>query len=242
MLSSPISWVVGIPEQIDQIRQQLPTGVRLIAVSKQFPAQAIREAYTAGLRDFGENRVQEAQVKIPQLADLDGVTWHLIGSLQRNKVRPALECFDWIHSVDSIELAERISALIPQVGRRPKLLLQVKLADDPTKSGWSEAELEEALPALAGFSDLDIRGLMAIAPFGQRAEETADLFKRVKQLALKIANRAGLSGWERIRMEELSMGMSGDYPLAVQAGTTMVRLGQALFGSRPLQRRMTTDE
>lgn len=241
MLSSPISWVVGIPEQFDHIRQQLPTGVRLIAVSKQFPAQAIREAYEAGLRDFGENRVQEAQAKIPQLADLDGVTWHLIGSLQRNKVRPALECFDWIHSVDSLELAERINALIPQVGRRPKLLMQVKLAEDPTKSGWSEAELEEALPALAGLSDLDIRGLMAIAPFGQSAEETADLFKRVKQLALKIAHRAGLSGWERIRMEELSMGMSGDYPLAVQAGTTMVRLGQALFGSRPLQRRMTNE-
>lgn len=232
---------MGVLEQVNHVRQQLPDGVRLVAVSKQVPVEAIREAYRAGIRDFGENRLQEARDKLPQLADLGDISWHLIGTLQRNKVRPAIELFDWIHSVDSFGLAERLNALIDPEGRRPKLLLQVKLAEDPTKSGWSEAELKAALPELAQMRGLDIRGLTAIAPLGLGPEETTDLFCRVADFARALAGRAGEHGWQQIRMEELSMGMSGDYPLAVRAGATMVRLGQILFGARSNQPR-STDE
>jgi hypothetical protein len=232
---------VAVHEQIGLIRQQLPPGVRLVAVTKQVPVEAIREAYAVGVRDFGENRVQEAQAKLPKLADLAGVQWHLIGTLQRNKVRPAVELFDWIDSVDSLALAERLHTIIAAGSRRPKLLLQVKLAEDPTKSGWSEAQLEAALPQLAGMSALDIRGLMAIAPLGLTGDETRHLFERVARLARSIAARAAAAGWQTIRMEELSMGMSGDFPLAVQAGATMVRLGQILFGARSTVRRIADE-
>ncbi|AGY60118.1 YggS family pyridoxal phosphate-dependent enzyme [Gloeobacter kilaueensis] len=228
---------MGVPEQIHWLREQLPPSVRLVAVTKQVSVERIREAYDCGIRDFGENRVQEAEQKILQLTDLQGVSWHLIGSLQRNKVRPALELFDWIHSVDSLRLAERLSALIASVGRRPQLLLQVKLAADPGKAGWSKAELDEALPALAALPHLDIRGLMAIAPSGLSAPDTQDLFSQVASYAREIAGRAEGNRWQSLRMEELSMGMSGDYPQAIAAGATIVRLGQILFGSRlPLRR------
>lgn len=165
------------------------------------------------------------------------MSWHLIGSLQRNKARPALEVFDWIHSVDSFPLAERLASLMDSVGRRPRLLLQVKLAADPSKSGWSQAELEAALPRLAALPQLDIRGLTAIAPLGLGEQGNLTLFGRVAALARDLGRRAGEAGWQHIRMEELSMGMSGDYPQAIAAGATMVRLGQVLFGSRlPLRR------
>jgi pyridoxal phosphate enzyme (YggS family) len=228
---------VGVAERIEWLRGQLPTAVRLVAVTKQVPVERIREAYACGLRDFGESRIQEVQQKIPQLTDLQGVSWHLIGSLQRNKARPALEVFDWIHSVDSLPLAERLASLMGSVGRRPRLLLQVKLAADPTKSGWSQVELEAALPRLAALPQLDIRGLTAIAPLGLGEQGNLTLFGRVAALARDLGRRAGEAEWQHIRMEELSMGMSGDYPQAIAAGATMVRLGQVLFGSRlPLRR------
>ncbi|MBW4699149.1 MAG: YggS family pyridoxal phosphate-dependent enzyme [Aphanocapsa lilacina HA4352-LM1] len=229
--------MVGVAERIEWLRGQLPTAVRLVAVTKQVPVERIREAYACGLRDFGESRIQEVQQKIPQLTDLQGVSWHLIGSLQRNKARPALEVFDWIHSVDSLPLAERLASLMGSVGRRPRLLLQVKLAADPTKSGWSQVELEAALPRLAALPQLDIRGLTAIAPLGLGEQGNLTLFGRVAALARDLGRRAGEAEWQHIRMEELSMGMSGDYPQAIAAGATMVRLGQVLFGSRlPLRR------
>ncbi len=228
---------MGVAERIEWLRGQLPTAVRLVAVTKQVPVERIREAYACGLRDFGESRIQEVQQKIPQLTDLQGVSWHLIGSLQRNKARPALEVFDWIHSVDSLPLAERLASLMGSVGRRPRLLLQVKLAADPTKSGWSQVELEAALPRLAALPQLDIRGLTAIAPLGLGEQGNLTLFGRVAALARDLGRRAGEAEWQHIRMEELSMGMSGDYPQAIAAGATMVRLGQVLFGSRlPLRR------
>ncbi|BAC88643.1 YggS family pyridoxal phosphate-dependent enzyme [Gloeobacter violaceus] len=228
---------MGVAERIEWLRGQLPAAVRLVAVTKQVPVERIREAYDCGLRDFGESRIQEVQQKIPQLTDLQGVSWHLIGSLQRNKARPALEVFDWIHSVDSLPLAERLASLMDSVGRRPRLLLQVKLAADPTKSGWSQAELEAALPRLAALPQLDIRGLTAIAPLGLGEQGNRTLFGQVAALARDLGRRAGEAGWQHIRMEELSMGMSGDYPQAIAAGATMVRLGQVLFGSRlPLRR------
>ena len=228
---------MGVPDQIQRLRAQLPASVRLVAVSKQVSVSSIREAYGSGIRDFGENRVQEAQDKLSQLADLEGVSWHLIGTLQRNKVRPALEIFDWIHSVDSLALAERLNTLIESVGRRPRLLLQIKLREDPTKSGFSEDQLLQALPQLAALPNLDIRGLTAIAPFGLPTAEVAGLFAQVARLARAIAQQAQQAGWQQIRMEELSMGMSGDYLEAIEAGATMVRLGQVLFGPRlPLRR------
>lgn len=225
---------MGVSDQVRRLREELPAHVRLVAVSKQVPVDLMREAYVAGIRDFGESRIQEAKQKLPQLAGLEGISWHLIGTLQSNKVRPALELFDWIHSVDSWSLAERVSMLAAQLGRRPKLLLQVKLTPDPDKSGWPESALWEALPRLAALPQVEIRGLTVIAPLGLDPTQTRDLFGRVAQLADSIRQQASAAGWGAIRMEELSMGMSGDYPSAVQAGATMVRLGQIVFGSRLL--------
>ncbi|MBC8122159.1 MAG: YggS family pyridoxal phosphate-dependent enzyme [Gemmatimonadaceae bacterium] len=225
---------MGVSDQVRRLREELPAQVRLVAVSKQVPVDLMREAYVAGIRDFGESRIQEARQKLPQLAGLEGISWHLIGTLQSNKVRPALELFDWIHSVDSWSLAERVNMVAAQLSRRPKLLLQVKLTPDPDKSGWLESALWEALPRLAALPQVEIRGLMAIAPLGLDPIQTRDLFGRVAQLADSIRQKASAAGWGTIRMEELSMGMSGDYPSAVQAGATMVRLGQIVFGSRLL--------
>lgn len=155
-----------IAERIAQVRQHLPASVKLIAVTKQVPALAMREAYNAGVRDFGESRIQEAASKQEQLPDLPDITWHLIGTLQSNKAKKALEQFQWIHSVDSLKLAQRLDRLAQQVSCQPQVCLQVKLLSDPNKSGWSVPELLNDLPELNQCSNLQIQGLMTIPPSG----------------------------------------------------------------------------
>lgn len=220
MTSSVHPWVT--------LRAALPASVRLIAVSKTFGAEAVRAAYGAGARDFGENRVQEAIEKQAALNDLDGITWHLIGHLQSNKVKKAVEIFDWIHSLDELALAQKVDRLAGELGRRPKCCLQVKLAPDADKFGWQRDRLWDELAAIDELSSLEVRGLMAIAPLGFDRAQTQALFEQVRELAAEIAARP----WQRLRMEELSMGMSNDWPLAVAAGATMVRLGRTVFGDR----------
>ncbi|WP_254565146.1 YggS family pyridoxal phosphate-dependent enzyme [Oscillatoria sp. HE19RPO] len=219
-----------IAQRIAQIRAHLPESVRLIAVTKQVSVDAMMQAYQAGIRDFGESRIQEAQGKSEQLGDLPGLTWHLIGHLQSNKVKPALDRFQWIHSIDSLKLAQRVDRLAEGLEVKPKVCLQVKIEPDPNKSGWQIPELIEDLATLNQCENLEIKGLMTIPPLGLDQEKTLALFERAHQLAQEIQAQ----NWDRISMQELSMGMSGDYHLAVQAGSTMVRLGTILFGERSL--------
>jgi PLP dependent protein len=218
----------AIAERIAKIRQQLPPSVRLIAVTKQVSVAAIRSAYGAGIRDFGENRIQEAETKQDQLQDLEDITWHLIGHLQSNKAKKALELFPWIHSVDSLKLFQRLEQLAAELSCQPEILLQVKLRSDPNKHGWTIPELMTDLPVLNQGRHLRIRGLMVIPPAAQKDEEILAIFHQGRELADKIKQQ----NWSSIQMEQLSMGMSADYPLAVQAGATMVRLGQIIFGER----------
>ncbi|BAT55085.1 hypothetical protein NOS3756_40630 [Nostoc sp. NIES-3756] len=218
----------SISERITQIQASLPPSVRLIAVTKQMPTEVIRAAYAAGIRDFGENRIQEAASKQADLLDLPDITWHFIGHLQTNKAKKALEQFDWIHSVDNLKLAQRLDQLGQELGVKPQVCLQVKILPDPNKSGWTIPELLVDLPALDLCKNLQIQGLMTIPPFGLNDAEISYVFNSTCKLAKEIAEQP----WTHIQMNELSMGMSGDYQLAVQAGATMVRLGTILFGKR----------
>ncbi|MEH2085129.1 YggS family pyridoxal phosphate-dependent enzyme [Nostoc sp.] len=218
----------SISERILSIRSSLPTSVKLIAVSKQASAEAIRSAYNAGIRDFGESRIQEAASKQAELQDLPDITWHFIGHLQGNKAKKAIEQFPWIHSVDNLKLAQRLDQLAQQLGVSPQVCLQVKILPDPNKSGWSVPELLADLPTLNQYKSLQIQGLMTIPPSGLNDSEILSVFNRNRELAKEIQEE----NWSHIKMQHLSMGMSSDYELAVQAGATMVRLGTILFGDR----------
>ncbi|PZV16158.1 MAG: YggS family pyridoxal phosphate-dependent enzyme [Leptolyngbya sp.] len=222
-------YIVGtISERIAQIQVSLPASVRLIAITKQVPVEAMREAYAAGIRDFGESKVQEAEIKQKELADLPDIVWHLIGHLQMNKAQKALQCFQWIHSVDSLKLALRLDRLAPLLIQKPQICLQVKLLPDPNKYGWTPSELLADLAKLDQCQYLQIKGLMTIPPMGLSAAEVVELFEQNRQLANKIRAQ----NWQRLQMQELSMGMSGDFSLAIQSGATMIRLGRILFGDR----------
>ncbi|MDP5016476.1 MAG: YggS family pyridoxal phosphate-dependent enzyme [Dolichospermum sp.] len=218
----------SISGRLANIRASLPSTVRLIAVTKRVSTELMREAYTAGVRDFAESRIQEAASKQAELQDLSDITWHLIGHLQTNKARKALELFQWIHSVDNLPLAQRLNTLAQEMGVTPNVCLQVKILPDANKSGWMVPELFADLAALNQCQNLRIQGLMTIPPQGLADEEILTVFNSTYELAQTIQSQ----NWPNITMQQLSMGMSGDYQLAVQAGATMVRLGTILFGQR----------
>ena len=220
--------VESIAERITNIRSNLPEAVRLIAVTKQVSVDTIRTAYAAGIRDFGENRVQEAEAKQAQLQDLPNITWHLIGHLQTNKAVKALKQFQWIHSVDSLKLARRLNALSEEFSCIPNICLQVKILPDPHKYGWSMAELMSDLAELNQCQNLKIKGLMTIPPQGLDDLQTLSVFKKTQELAREISKK----NLSNLKTQELSMGMSEDYNLAISAGATIVRLGRILFGER----------
>ncbi len=219
-----------IAERICQIRQDfIPDSVKLIAVSKQVSVEAMREAYDAGIRDFGESRVQEAQAKQLLLADLTDITWHLIGRLQSNKSKKALELFQWIHSVDSLKLAQQLNQLGEETHRLPQVCLQVKIESDPQKTGWTVPQLWQDLPDLDRCHNLQICGLMTIPPLGLDEIQIKSVFDRTQSLLKEIQAQ----NWSNLhQMQQLSMGMSDDYKIAIASGSTMVRLGRILFGDR----------
>jgi len=219
----------AVQERASALLSALPDSVRLIAVSKYMPAQLIRAAYVAGLRDFGESRIQEAIPKMAELEDLPDITWHFIGHLQSNKAKLALRYFDWIHAVDSLALAQRLNRMVGPEGRSPQLCLQVKVLPDPNKSGWSITALKKDLPGLQACTHLNWRGLMTILPLGLTTQEASAAFRLTQQLAVEISSNSP----GELRFQELSMGMSKDYLLAIQAGATMIRVGQGIFGDRP---------
>lgn len=201
--------------------------ITLIGISKTHPAAAIREAFDAGLRHFGENRVQEWEGKRGELGDLSA-TWHLVGHLQSNKAAKAANLFHTIDAVDDLALAqklERTCATLPD-GRRFRILLEVHMGGEATKSGVSEADLPALAEKVTDFSHLDLAGLMCIPPFLEKVEEVRPYFARLRQLRDQLEVRLGR------KLAVLSMGMSHDFEAAILEGATEVRVGTALFGTR----------
>ena len=203
-----------------------PAAVTLVAVSKTVPADRLRAAVAAGLAILGENRVQEAESKAPHV---HGARWHLVGPLQSNKARRALATFEVIQSVDSVELAQRLDRLVAETspGARVRVLLQVNVDDDAAKAGFAAAVLGEAIDAILALPALEVGGLMTIGRLAARPEDARTTFASLRRLSESLRRDRSELG------PELSMGMSDDYPIAVEEGATIVRVGRALFGERP---------
>jgi PLP dependent protein len=204
-----------------------PTDIRLIAVSKTFPIEAVRDAYAAGQRDFGENRVQEALQKIAQAPDLD-VRWHLIGHLQSNKARKAAEHCAAIHSIDSVDLLKRVDAAAAASGRQVDVLVQADLAREQTKHGAPVETLRAIFEEGARCRAARLTGLMLIPPLTENPEDARAWFRLLREQRDQLL--AG--GVAAPHLQELSMGMSHDFEVAVEEGATMVRVGSAIFGER----------
>jgi pyridoxal phosphate enzyme (YggS family) len=213
--------VQPLAERLAEVRSGLPDHCHLLAVSKGQSVAAIREAVALGLRSFGESRLQEAQAKQRELADLPPLDWHFIGRLQANKARGILRHFSTIHSLDSLPLAERLQRISQEEGLSPVVFAQVKLRPDPGKTGFDPETLRAVWPQLVALAPLRLRGLMTMAPQGLEAEDRLALFRECAELARELG------------LAELSMGMSGDWREALAAGSTWIRLGSTLFGERP---------
>lgn len=203
-----------------------PRAIKLLAACKSQSAAQIQAAIEAGIRNFGENYVQEAQAKRAVIKE--PVEWHMIGHLQRNKVRAALELFDLIESLDSLELAGELDKEGRKRGKMVRAYVEVNLGGEESKSGIASAQVEPLLRAAGEFSNLSIEGLMAVPPFRENPEEVRPYFRRLKEL------QAGLMALKlpHGELKELSMGMSHDYPVAIEEGSTLVRIGTAIFGPR----------
>lgn len=211
----------GLGHALATLNLRLPSTTRLLAVSKGQSAEAVRRLAILGQRSFGESRLQEATAKQQELVDLEPLDWHFIGRLQANKARGVVRHFGTIHSVDSLALARRLQRIAAEEGLSPAVFLQVKLRPDPGKTGFEEQDLRSAWSELQAMAPLRIVGLMAIAPRDLEPPQRRVLFREVAALARELGLR------------QLSMGMSGDWPDAVEAGSTWVRVGSALFGPRP---------
>lgn len=203
-----------------------PASVRLVAVTKTFPPETVQAAYECGLRDFGENRVQEFCQKLPSL-HTPGATFHLIGHLQSNKVHPAM-AFDWIQTVDSERLARRLSQAALEAQKTIPVLIEVQLLEEPAKTGVSESELAGLVSVVAPLEGLDLRGLMAMPPYTEDPQGSRPYFRRLRELRDRLQE----FGFPQLR--ELSMGMTHDFPVAIEEGATIVRIGTALFGPRSI--------
>jgi len=205
-----------------------PEEVTLVAVSKTHPSEIIREALTAGLTDFGENRVQEAEQKIPQVGR-DKARWHLIGHLQSNKARRAVELFDVIHSLDSAALARRLDRVCVELGRGElPVLIQLDLAHEATKSGAIEDQLPGIVEAVRQSAALRLIGLMTVPPFFEDVEQVRPFFRRLRELRDELRSQAVFGDLPG----ELSMGMTHDYEVPIEEGATLLRIGTAIFGER----------
>ena len=225
--------LTGIRERIAAAARSAgrdPSSVRLVAVSKTFPLNLIREAHAAGQREFGENRVQETLQKIAGSTDLE-IRWHLLGHLQTSKTRKAGPAFANIQSVDSVELLHKLDRAAEEAGTKPELLIQVDLASEATKFGVPPAEVPRLLDAAGACRAATVTGLMTLPPVPDTPEDARPWFRTLRDL------RDGwlASGVPASMLRELSMGMSGDFEVAIQEGATMVRVGTAIFGSRHVE-------
>jgi PLP dependent protein len=226
-------------ENISRVRERIaaalrsgrkPEEITLMAVTKTFPPEQIRAAYDAGLRVFGENRVQEFAAKIAALRDLRDAEWHMIGHLQSNKAAQAAELFSHIDSVDSVRLARKLNSAGSNLGKKLSVLIEINIGGEAAKSGVApnSAELDNLLKAAPELPSLDFRGLMTVPPYDDDPERSRPYFRKMRELFNQIAGRR-LQG---VRMEVLSMGMSHDYEVAIEEGATCVRVGTAIFGAR----------
>ena len=221
--------------------------VTLVAVSKTFPAEAIRAAHEAGVRQFGENRVQEFESKHGELTDLDA-TWHLIGHLQSNKAKKAANLFQAVDSVDDLEVARKLNKALeenPEPGGRKRLalLIEVRLSTEETKSGASEEDLVPIALGILALPQLELRGLMTIPPYFEDAEKARPYFRKLRELRESLRDQLAQksrtlksTGASESLLSELSMGMSHDFETAIEEGATQIRVGTALFGARPVKK------
>ena len=203
-----------------QIKKKLPLNVNLLAVSKGFSSQEIKIINNQGQNDFGESRLQEGIEKQLLLKDSRNIKWHFIGRLQSNKIRKIVQNFEYIHSVDSLEKLLKISNVSSEEKKNPLIMLQVKLSDDPTKGGFNPKILIEKWDQIKKLKSIKIKGLMTINPKGLSSKENIRLFKKCRHLA------------DSLKLQDCSMGMSGDWEEAVEAGSTWLRLGSIIFGNR----------
>jgi PLP dependent protein len=228
----------SIAERIQTIREKIreaalrvgrdPADIRLVAATKTVSPAGLEEAYAAGVRIFGENRLQEAQEKRRILGPREGLVWHFIGRMQRRKLKEIVESFALLHSVESLEQANGINAAAERLGIRQEVLLEVNVAGEASKGGFIPQELEAGIEELDRLPHVAIRGLMTLPPWKENPEEVRPYFTQLRQLRDRFARHS----WTRVRMGELSMGMSRDFEIAIEEGATMVRIGTAIFGER----------
>lgn len=230
--------IEGLRARLQEVRARIdaaalrsnrrPEDITLVAVSKTHPAEIIREAIAAGAADLGENRVQEAESKIPEVGR-HAARWHLIGHLQSNKARRAVELFDVIHSLDSVALAQRLDRMCVELSRQElPVLIQVDLGREATKSGVEEAEVLQVVEALNQCERLRLAGLMTLPPYFETAEQVRPFFRKLRELRDELSSRGAFGDLPG----QLSMGMTHDYEIAIEEGATIVRVGTAIFGAR----------
>jgi len=231
---------MSISQNISEVRDRIasaarragrrPEEIALMAVSKTHPPERIREAHAAGLRLFGENRVQEFAGKASALADLQGAEWHMIGHLQTNKASKATELFNAVDSVDSVKLAEKLDGAARSLSRKLAVLIEINVGGESAKSGVApdSRELEDLLLAAPRFEALEFRGLMTVPPFTDDPDEARPYFRKLRDLRDTISKRELPS----VSMDALSMGMSHDFEVAIEEGSTCIRVGTAIFGER----------
>jgi len=231
----------SILDNLERVREQIAQAaakagrdvkdVELVVIAKTHPAEKVREAVEAGQTLFGESRVQEARAKISELSS--NIRWHFVGHLQKNKVRQALPLFEMIHSVDSLALAQDINRIAEEEGLYPRVLLEVNVAGEGSKFGFGPADLREQMEALLALPRLSIEGLMCIPPLAVESEDSRKFFVEVREL------RDSLEKEFNMKLPQLSMGMTQDFPIGIDEGATLVRVGTAIFGERSKKQKAT---
>ena len=233
----------SILDNLERVREQIANAaansgrsaddVELVAIAKMHPAEKVREAVEAGQTLFGESRVQEARAKVPELSS--NIRWHFVGHLQKNKVRQALPLFEMIHSVDSLALAQDINRIAEEGGLYPRVLLEVNVAGEGSKVGFAPDDLREQMETLLALPRLSIEGLMCIPPLVVESEDSRKFFVQVREL------RDSLEKEFNMNLPQLSMGMTQDFPIGIDEGATLVRVGTAIFGKRSKKQRATDE-
>jgi hypothetical protein len=231
----------SIAENLERVREQIACAaansgrsaddIELVAIAKKHPAEKVREAIEAGQILFGESRVQEARAKIPEVSS--NVRWHFVGHLQKNKIRQALPLFEMIHSVDSLALAQDINRIAEEEGLYPRVLIEVNVAGEGSKFGFAPDKLREQMEALLALPRLAIEGLMCIPPLVVEPEHSRKFFGQVREL------RDSFEKELNVKLPQLSMGMTQDFPIGIEEGATLVRIGTAIFGERSKKQKAT---
>jgi len=229
---------VNIADNVKKIREGIqqaalqagrdPSTIRLVAATKTVGPEQLHQAYEAGVRIFGENRLQEAQEKMAIFGSFPGLAWHFIGRMQRRKLKNIVGKFSLLHSVESVEQASNIDVLAEKEGIQQDILLEVNVAGEETKGGFAYASLPEVMEEIARFRHVAVRGLMTLPPFSDNPEDARPYFSQLRVLRDSLAKQKLTEGG----VEELSMGMSHDYQIAIEEGATMIRVGTAIFGKR----------